>query len=70
MGLTDKKENQLRRMPIVQSRVFKSKNGKLLIHKTTFTDIKPVAYYDKVMEAPGEEDVPEEITKVIEAAVE
>ena len=55
MGLTNKKEDQLRKMPIVQARVFKSKSGKFLVHKTTITDIKPVDYYQAVFEGPGQE---------------
>lgn len=41
--------------PILESRVFKSKDGKFLVHKTTITDIKPVTYYDAVMEGQSEE---------------
>jgi hypothetical protein len=50
MGLTNKKEEQLRTMPyIIQSSVRKSKDGTLLIHRTTITHIKPVAYYEAIM---------------------
>ncbi len=55
MGLTNTKEDQLRKMPIVQARVFKSKNGKFLVHKTIITDIKPLEYYKVVFEGPGAE---------------
>jgi hypothetical protein len=48
MGLSNTKEEQLRKMPIVESRVLKSKDGKFLIHKTIITDIKPLAYYEAV----------------------
>ena len=66
MGLSNKKEEQLRKMPIIEARVFKSKNGKVMVHKTTITSFKPVAYYEAILSAPGEEDVPDEIQKVIE----
>lgn len=69
MGLTNRKEEQLRKMPLVESRVFKSKNGKVMVHKTTITSFKPAAYYEAILNAPGEEDVPDEITKVVEQAV-
>jgi hypothetical protein len=49
MGLTNKKEEQLRAMPYIQSTVRKSKDGTLLIHRTTITHIKPVAYYEAVL---------------------
>jgi hypothetical protein len=55
MGLTNTKEDQLRKMPIVQARVFKSKNGKFLVHKTVITDIKPLEYYKVVFEGPAAE---------------
>ncbi len=53
MGLTNTKEEQLKKMPIVEARVFKSKNGKFLVHKTIITDIKPLEYYNAVVEGPG-----------------
>jgi len=55
MGLSNRKEEQLKKMPIVQARVFKSKNGKLLVHKTIITDIKPLEYYKAVFDGPGAE---------------
>lgn len=55
MGLTNSKEEQLRNMPQIAFRVTKSKDGRYIINKTTITDIKPVAYYEKVMENPPEE---------------
>ena len=69
MGLTNKKETQLKKMPLIESRIFKSKNGKVMVHKTTITHFKPVAYYEAILNAPGEEDVPEEIARAVEAAV-
>lgn len=59
MGLSNTKEEQLKKMPIVEARVFKSKNGRLLIHKTIITDIKPVEYYKAVFDAPGAEETQE-----------
>ncbi len=68
MGLSNKKEEQLRQMPIIETRVFKSKNGKILVHKTTITSFKPVAYYEAIMNNPGEEDVPDEINQAVSQA--
>lgn len=56
MGLSNKREEQLKKMPQIDSRVTKSKDGRFLIHKTTITDIKPVAYYEKVFESDPEAD--------------
>ena len=49
MGLTNKKEEQLRQMPILKTRVSKSKDGKYLIHRTEIINIKPMAYYEAVL---------------------
>jgi len=54
MGLTNKKEEQLKDMPTIKSSIVKSKNGTLVIHKTTITDIKPAAYYEAVLKAERE----------------
>jgi len=51
MEFTEKKLEQLKNMPIVESRVQKSNDGKFIMHKTVITDIKPVNYYEAVLEA-------------------
>lgn len=56
MGLSNKKEDQLKRMPLIESVFSKSKNGRYMIHKTTITTIRPVAYFEKVIEAQGTVD--------------
>ena len=43
------KIKQLNKMPIIESRIAKSKDGRFVIHKVVITDIKPVEYYEKVM---------------------
>lgn len=40
--------------PILETQITKSKDGKYIIHRTVITDIKPVKYYEKVMEEPSE----------------
>jgi len=64
MGLSNKKEDQLRNMPIIRSSVGKSKDGKYIVQRTTITNIKPTAYYEAVLNgklAVVEEDVHEEL---------
>lgn len=56
MGLTTKKEEQLKAMPYIQSTVNRSKDGRLVIHKTTITHIKPVAYYEAVLTGKNDEE--------------
>ena len=60
MGLTYKKEEQLRNQPIIETKISKSKDGKYLIHITITTAIKPIAYYEKIFESEGIEEVTEE----------
>ncbi len=55
MGLSNRKEDQLRKMPVIDTKVFKSKDGKLLVHKTTITSFKPIAYYEAVISGETEE---------------
>ncbi len=63
MGLTNKKEQQLKDMPLIQSRIKTSKNGKFVIQQTVITTIRPIEYYKAVIanagkpsEAPISED--------------
>lgn len=49
MGLSNSKEEQLRKMPKVEFQAHRSKDGKYVIHRTVITDIKPIAYYEKVL---------------------
>lgn len=65
MGLTDKKEQQLKKMPLIESRLSKSKDGKYLIHRTIITHIRPLAYYKAILEEEGQEAV-EELVDVAE----
>lgn len=64
MGLTNKKEDQLRQMPIIKTRVTKSKDGKYLIHKVEITTIRPMAYYDAIVN--NNEQVSEELDEELE----
>ncbi len=57
MGLSNRKEEQLRKMPLVQSKLFKSQDGRFIVHKTIFTDVKPTSYYEKVVHAPATNDI-------------
>lgn len=48
--LSAKKIEQLRKQPIIESVVLKSEDGEWVIHKTVITDIKPISYFEKVMQ--------------------
>ena len=60
MGLTNKKEEQLRKMPIVQTRMMRSKDGKYLIHRVEITTIRPMAYYETILHGKEEVEVSED----------
>jgi len=55
--LKEKKMQQLVDMPIIETRVFKSKDGNYIIHKTSITDIRSVKYYDAVMSGDVKEEI-------------
>jgi len=59
MIIGEKKLNQLKKMPVIQTVIFKSKDGKFIVNKTTITDIKPVNYFQAVLENSPKE--PEEM---------
>lgn len=68
MVLTRKQESRLKKMPLVEARVTKSKDGKYLIHKVILTTLRPVAYYKAILdntEKVQEEDI-EDLEKFFE----
>ncbi|MCF7798455.1 hypothetical protein K9M74_00980 [Candidatus Woesearchaeota archaeon] len=56
MGLTNKKEEQLRKMPLIDTKFRKSKDGKYIVHTTTITTIRPTAYFEKITASEGSVD--------------
>jgi hypothetical protein len=70
MIIGEKKMKHLMQMPYIETRVSKSKDGKWMINKTTFTSIKPVQYFEAVMTSDGEEElsVSEELNQELEEA--
>jgi hypothetical protein len=56
MGLTYSKEQQLRKQPIIETQLIKSADGKFVIHRTSITHIKPVQYYEAVLQNGVEEE--------------
>lgn len=49
-----KKLESLRRMPLIETSVKKSKDGNYMIHKTIITSIRPVEYYMAILESEVE----------------
>jgi len=55
MIIGDKKLEQLKKMPVIETVVFKSRDGKYVVNKTTITDIKPVNYFQAVLDSEPKE---------------
>jgi len=71
MGLTDKREKLLKQLPIIKTKVSKSKDGKYLIHTTEIVHIKPMKYYQSILEnnvTITEEDIVDELAAALDAA--
>ena len=51
---TEEKNQEIQKKhPIIETSIRKSKDGKWLIYKTIITDIKPIAYFKKVLKGKG-----------------
>ena len=48
--LSQTKIEQINKMPIIESSVSKSDDGKWVIQKVIITTIKPVKYFEKMLE--------------------
>lgn len=54
--LGDKKIEQLKKMPLIENRIFKSKDGKYLVNQLKISTIRPVAYFEKIIESEADDD--------------
>ena len=52
----EKENPKLTKMPYIETRIEKSKDGKYVINRTTITHIRPVAYYKAVLDEPEGDD--------------
>jgi hypothetical protein len=68
MGLSNKREEQLRQMPLIKNKISRSKDGRFLIHRTEIINIKPTAYYEAVLK--NNEQVTEESDEDLQSLVE
>ena len=50
MEMSSRKIEQLKKQPIIETIVKKSEDGEWVLHQTVVTDIKPVSYFEKVIE--------------------
>ena len=47
-------ENKIKKMPYIESTVKKSKDGKFIINRTIITHVRPIAYYQAVLDEDNE----------------
>lgn len=69
MGLSNKREEHLKKMPIIENKITTSKDGRFLIHRTIITHIMPTDYYRAVLansiKVTEEELTDDDINKII-----
>jgi hypothetical protein len=54
MNLTEKKVQQLKRMPLIQTRIRRLKDSSLILHQTIISDVRPIEYYEAVVDRKNE----------------
>lgn len=54
MEKQNEEQNKYNNQPIVETKVSLSNDGKWLIHKTIITDIKPVKFYNVVLQGQNQ----------------
>jgi len=50
MDLSKKKIDQLKKMPLVQTRIRRLKDSNLILHQTIISDLRPIEYYQAVVD--------------------
>ncbi|MBU0980858.1 MAG: hypothetical protein KJ709_08705 [Nanoarchaeota archaeon] len=53
MKLSEKKVAQLKKMPMIESKVFKTPDSRFVVHKTIISQVKPVEYYQAILDNPA-----------------
>ena len=54
MSLTQKKIRQLKKMPLIQTRIRRLKESNLILHQTIISDVRPIEYYEAVVDKQNE----------------
>ena len=54
--LSEKKVEQLKNVPLIRQRIFKTTDGRFVVTQLQISSVKPVAYFEKVLESMPEED--------------
>ena len=45
-----KKTEQLKKMPLIQTRIRRLKDSNLILHQTIISDLRPMEYYEAVVD--------------------
>jgi hypothetical protein len=51
----EKKLEQLRNMPLIESKVFKTPDARYIVHRTIISQVKPVEYYKAILDNESED---------------
>ena len=54
MNLSDKKVEQLKKMPLIQTKIRRLKESNLILHQTIISDLRPIEYYEAVVDKSNE----------------
>lgn len=50
MELSTKKIEHLKKMPLIKTRIRRIKDSNLILHQTIISDIKPIEYYEAIVD--------------------
>jgi hypothetical protein len=50
MNLSENKMKHLKRMPLIQTKIRRLKDTNLILHQTIISDIRPIEYYEAVVD--------------------
>ncbi|MFT4303285.1 MAG: hypothetical protein ACMXYG_01860 [Candidatus Woesearchaeota archaeon] len=50
MNLSEKKIQHLKKMPLIQTRIRRLQDSNLILHQTIISDIRPIEYYEAVVD--------------------
>ena len=62
---TRRRIEQLKKMPLLQTRIRRLKDSNLVLHQTIISDIRPLEYYEAVVDR-GNKDMETPVDNVVE----
>ncbi len=54
MQLSKRKTEHLKKMPLIKTRIRRIKDSNLILHQTIISDIKPIEYYEAIVDKKEE----------------